>query len=193
MLPHNERLLQKLSHYGITGNIHAWITSFLKDRSQSVRIDGARSDKVHVGSGVPPGYSDGVIALLAVHQRSTRWGIVSCAALCRWLPTIQADQIRGWSSPSPMRPGLPLMLGWDVGREIQPAQVPHHVSGNYQEVLEVLLITWMHTIPGVTLQVLGGDPEWGPAMESTCLISHSQSKPGPWVPTQEPQGMSSCP
>ena len=52
VVPH-ERLLQKLSHYGIRGNIHAWITSFLKDRSQSVRIDGATLDKVYVGSGVP--------------------------------------------------------------------------------------------------------------------------------------------
>ncbi len=35
---------------------------------------------------------------------------------------------------------------------------------------------WMHTIPDVTLQVLRGDPERGPAMESTCLITH-QSQP----------------
>ncbi len=35
----------------------------------------------------------------------------------------------------------------------------HAVGGNYQEVYNILLIMWMHTIPGVTLQVLVGDPE----------------------------------
>ncbi len=41
---------------------------------------------------------------------------------------------------------------------------------------------------GVTLSE---DLQWNQHVSS--LISHSQRKPDPWVPTQEPQGMSSCP
>ncbi len=81
--PH-ERLLQKLSHYGIRWNIHAWITPFLKDRWHFVRIDGARSDKVHAGSGVPQG---------TVYPRVQWWGHYSFAvhqwsSMCASLRTI---------------------------------------------------------------------------------------------------------
>jgi hypothetical protein len=53
-VPH-KRLLSKLDHYGIRGNTHRWITSFLEDRSQQVLVDGATSDTVPVVSGVPQG------------------------------------------------------------------------------------------------------------------------------------------
>jgi len=49
---HN-RLLGKLHHYGIDGNIHHWLSSFLKNRSQSVVVDGVSSAQVKVESGVP--------------------------------------------------------------------------------------------------------------------------------------------
>ena len=49
------RLLQKLKGYGITGKTHAWVTSFLSGRTQSVVLDGARSKSVPVTSGVPQG------------------------------------------------------------------------------------------------------------------------------------------
>ena len=48
-------LLAKLENLGIGGKIHAWITSFLKNRQQAVRIDGHLSEKVWVKSGVPQG------------------------------------------------------------------------------------------------------------------------------------------
>ncbi len=63
VVPH-ERLLQKLPHCWIRGNIHTWITSFLKDRSQCVKINGVRLDKVHVGPGVPQGTAMGPLLLL---------------------------------------------------------------------------------------------------------------------------------
>ena len=53
-VPH-DLLLQKLSHHGITGNIHKWITSWLLNRTQVVQVDGAKSDSVNVTSGVPQG------------------------------------------------------------------------------------------------------------------------------------------
>ena len=36
----HRRLMSKLDHYGIRGNIHKWISSFLNNRNQKVVIDG---------------------------------------------------------------------------------------------------------------------------------------------------------
>ena len=48
-------LLAKLQNLGIGGKIHSWITSFLKNRQQVVRVEGFLSEKVWVKSGVPQG------------------------------------------------------------------------------------------------------------------------------------------
>ena len=48
-------LLAKLANLGIGGKIHSWITSFLKNRQQVVRVEGQLSQKVWVKSGVPQG------------------------------------------------------------------------------------------------------------------------------------------
>ena len=48
-------LLQKLLRYGIKGKLHKWISSFLKDRFQSVIVDGMKSYPALVLSGVPQG------------------------------------------------------------------------------------------------------------------------------------------
>ena len=42
-VPHR-RLLGKLDHYGIRGSTHKWITSFLRQRTQQVIVDGATSE-----------------------------------------------------------------------------------------------------------------------------------------------------
>lgn len=49
------RLLYKLEHYGVRGNLHTWIGSFLKNRTQHVNLDGITSDTAPVQSGVPQG------------------------------------------------------------------------------------------------------------------------------------------
>lgn len=54
VVPH-QRLLNKLDHYGINGNCHRWIGSFLGGRSQRVIVDGHMSEAAAVGSGVPQG------------------------------------------------------------------------------------------------------------------------------------------
>ena len=51
----HRRLMSKLDHYGIRGNIHKWISSFLNNRNQKVVIDGYSSDTISVDSGVPQG------------------------------------------------------------------------------------------------------------------------------------------
>jgi len=48
-------LLKKLHKYGIRGNLHRWLQSFLSDRTQHVVIDGVSSTKTKVVSGVPQG------------------------------------------------------------------------------------------------------------------------------------------
>ncbi|KAI8484062.1 hypothetical protein Bbelb_381800 [Branchiostoma belcheri] len=53
-VPH-ARLMYKLSQYGISGKLHAWIQAFLTDRRQRVCIDGDMSDWVKVTSGIPQG------------------------------------------------------------------------------------------------------------------------------------------
>jgi hypothetical protein len=53
-VPH-QRLLRKLDHYGIRGNILNWISNWLTSRTQRVVVDGETSKPVHVKSGVPQG------------------------------------------------------------------------------------------------------------------------------------------
>ena len=53
-VPHNG-LLSKLKHYGIDDNIWLWICNFLKNRKQSVVVDGKQSSLIDVVSGVPQG------------------------------------------------------------------------------------------------------------------------------------------
>ena len=48
-------LTHKLHHYGIRGNVNTWIKNWLKDRKQSVVVDGEKSEPVSVDSGVSRG------------------------------------------------------------------------------------------------------------------------------------------
>jgi hypothetical protein len=54
MVPH-QRLLQKLTYYGVNGSTNAWIEAFLSHRTQKVSCSGTHSDSVAVTSGVPQG------------------------------------------------------------------------------------------------------------------------------------------
>ena len=54
MVPH-DGLLSKLKHYGIDEKIWLWIYNFLKNRKQSVAVDGKQSSLIDVVSGVPQG------------------------------------------------------------------------------------------------------------------------------------------
>ena len=42
-VPHS-LLCSKLKHFGFSGNLHAWFTSYLKNRKQRVSIEGVSSD-----------------------------------------------------------------------------------------------------------------------------------------------------
>ena len=51
----HEKLLHKLHFYGIRGKTLKWINSFLSNRSQTVIINGSKSNPIPVTSGVPQG------------------------------------------------------------------------------------------------------------------------------------------
>ena len=53
-VPH-DKLLHKLDHYGIRGELHTWIKNFLCERKMKVVIDGDHSNETEVLSGVPQG------------------------------------------------------------------------------------------------------------------------------------------
>ena len=53
-VPH-ERLLGKLAHYGIQGELNEWIRAFLSNRQMRVVVDGEQSSAAPVDSGVPQG------------------------------------------------------------------------------------------------------------------------------------------
>ena len=53
-VPHR-RLMVKLDHYGIRGNLHLWIKNFLLNRTQQVVCEGHSSKSIEVASGVPQG------------------------------------------------------------------------------------------------------------------------------------------
>jgi hypothetical protein len=53
-VPH-AKLLSKLSHYGIKGPIHDWISTFLSKRTMKVVVEGESSEEAPVESGVPQG------------------------------------------------------------------------------------------------------------------------------------------
>ena len=62
-IPHKE-FLNKLHSYGIEGNIHQWLSSFLQNRSMRVVVEGEHSDNAHVDSGVPQGTALGPLPFL---------------------------------------------------------------------------------------------------------------------------------
>ena len=53
-VPH-DKLMYKLEKYGIKGDLHKWLTSFLSKREMRVVIEGEQSHKAVVESGVPQG------------------------------------------------------------------------------------------------------------------------------------------
>ena len=53
-VPH-KRLIHKLEGYGVSGDVLGWILDFLTNRYQYVSVDGKKSGKIRVTSGVPQG------------------------------------------------------------------------------------------------------------------------------------------
>ena len=63
MVPH-ARLMGKLESYGIRGDVHKWISTFLSNSTQKVVLDGFHFDTATVDSRVPQGTVLGPIFFL---------------------------------------------------------------------------------------------------------------------------------
>jgi len=57
-------LLNKLENCGFRGNILNWFTTYLKYRSQAVKLNNVFSDRIHIDSGVPQGSTLGPLLFL---------------------------------------------------------------------------------------------------------------------------------
>ena len=62
------KLLKKLTAYHITGDLYGWITAFLTNHSQSVKIANSLSESIWVYSGVPQGSVLGPTVFFALYQ-----------------------------------------------------------------------------------------------------------------------------
>ena len=62
-IPH-QRLLHKMSYYGINDNTLEWISSWLTERNQRVCVEGEASNNTRVRSGVPQGTVLGPLCFL---------------------------------------------------------------------------------------------------------------------------------
>ena len=117
-VPHR-RLLQKLQYYGLDENVQGWIKSFLADRTQSVVVDGFKSDKAPVLSGVPQGTVLGPLLFLIFINDITQNIDSTIRLFADDYPGIQRGQVSIRLSRAARRPGPPRTVEPHLGHGVQ--------------------------------------------------------------------------
>ena len=104
----HSKLIFKLSLYNIRGNLLKWITAFLTDRSQQVKISSALSDPIRIVSGVPQGSVLGpTLFLLFINDLSSVVNNLECTI------KLFADDLKLYSSYRDMNHSHDLTVALD--------------------------------------------------------------------------------
>jgi len=142
-----DRLLSKLSHYGVEGKILRWIESFLKGRTQFVSYKGAKSELRDVASGVIQGSVLGpllfniyvadlptaaVSDLVQYADDATLWREIKSAADVEQLQD-DLDSIAAWCAVNGMELNATKSHVMDITRAKTPLRTAYTVGGTILE------------------------------------------------------------
>ena len=110
-VPH-PKLLHKLIGYGIGGNLLFWLSSFLTDRQQCVRVGTLLSHSCHVSSGVPQGSVVGPL-LLYLYVNDITDGLDFDTTTTK----IFADDVKLYTELSPQNSSFNLQKNLDLNHQ----------------------------------------------------------------------------
>ena len=111
----HRRLMSKLDHYGIKGNIYKWISSFLNNGNQKVVIDGYFSDTIYVDWGMK---FNAKKCYLISNEKAARFVTNNYKRECG-LPSNQLIDSLGWTSwQEPRKTARLRMLYKAINREV---------------------------------------------------------------------------
>ena len=150
-VPH-KRLLHKLDHYGVRGNLHRWISDFLGGREQQVVLDGSKSRSAPVLSGVPQGSVLGPLLFLLyikdlpdyITNNSTVRLFADDCVLYRKIDSpddsalLQRDleALQAWEKDWPMEFHPQKCQILHITNKRHPIQQPYNIHGHILEVVE---------------------------------------------------------
>ena len=109
--PQKKSMLGKVQFYGIDDDINHWVRVFLINTSQEVIVDGGKSDRAVVASGVPQGTVLGPLLFFMRYQRPITECKVLNQALCRWLPLLPSYKFERGCRNLAKRPPVPIYMG----------------------------------------------------------------------------------
>ena len=78
----HQRLVEKLKWYGIRGSVNHWIADFLKNRTQSVVIEGVCHPTKYQSSQVYPKGPSWGVSLPVLHKRHRRAADINNSSIC---------------------------------------------------------------------------------------------------------------
>ena len=168
----HQRLLRKLSHYGINGTTLTWLESWLTGRTQRVVVEGECSDETPVTSGVPQGTVLGPLMFIlyindisADTSSSIRLFADDCVLYrvvsnTRDAEMLQGDlsQLCGWADTWQMDFNPIKCHVLSVTRKKTPIRYPYCISGVELEHVS------HHPYLGVEI---AADLSWGPHLNQT--------------------------